>query len=75
MQGNRDFGAGEWQRLKQIIKVEEPISLHRIARFCADLKVWDIDHTLLAMERAGVVRRDQQEISVGRQREVWSLSY
>jgi hypothetical protein len=61
MPGSRHSGAGEWERLKQIVKVEEPISLHQITRFCADLKVCDIDHALCEMKRASVVKCEVRE--------------
>jgi hypothetical protein len=41
-----------WLRLAQIIKVEEPVSLADLRRFCRDVPIADLDFTLREMVSA-----------------------
>ena len=45
-----------WERLNQVIKVEEPIAFERVRRFCPDVCLTELSEALAAMVRARRVR-------------------
>lgn len=50
----------EWDRIRQIIKVEEPVTVMQVYRFCrSDLKPWDIERVMLDMLAAGKLQRHE----------------
>ena len=56
-----------WDRIQQILRVEEPITIAQISRLCGgDLGADQIDELLLQMERCGSAHRQ-----VNQQSEVW----
>lgn len=58
-----------WDRLLQIVKVEEPMTVAEIARRSPDLALRDVDAAICEMIRAGVLHRSFDE-STGRCREL-----
>lgn len=55
-----------WDRLKQLVKVEEPITVQRIAKISRDIPFYEIDDAILEMVAAGVLRREFEENEFGR---------
>lgn len=48
----------EWDRIRQIIKVEEPVTIMQVHRFCRfDLKPWDVERVMLDMLAVGRLER------------------
>jgi hypothetical protein len=53
-----NFLASEWERIYQIVKVEEPCTAHEVHRFCRfDLKPGQVDDLLLEMCHAKKLQR------------------
>ena len=51
----------EWDRIRQIIKVEEPVTVAQVHSFCRDLRIWQVDDVMMDMVRAGRIERHEGE--------------
>lgn len=50
----------DYERIRQILKVEERLTVRRVAAFCPDLSLSRIDSVLLEMARLKVIAVDRE---------------
>lgn len=52
--------ASEWDRVLQIVRVEEPISEDGVRRFCRDLKAYEVERVIADLLAARKVTWDSE---------------
>lgn len=59
------FRKFDWPRVLQIVRVEEPVTVHGVKKIARDLTVLQTDRVLIEMSRAGILRLNRREAPDG----------
>lgn len=60
------FRQFDWPRVLQIVRVEEPLTVHQVKTLARNLTVNDADRVLIEMTRAGILRLNRREAPDGK---------